>query len=66
MQIRYTFGPESNDDPYHIDIIKEKLTRSVPAILPDVIDELNHAVPQHIPAKSDGAWLSSLSTEVLR
>ncbi|KAH9897770.1 cytochrome P450 [Cubamyces lactineus] len=56
MQIRYTFGPESNDDPYHVDVIKEKLTRSVPAILPDVIDELTLAVPQHIPAKSD-EWL---------
>ncbi|KAI0640041.1 cytochrome P450 [Trametes polyzona] len=56
MQIRYTLGPDTEDDPYHVDIIKEKLTRSVPAILPDVIDELNAAVPQHIPANTD-EWL---------
>ncbi|KAI0828877.1 cytochrome P450 [Trametes gibbosa] len=56
MQIRYTLGPDTEDDPYHVDLIKEKLTRSVPAILPDVIDELTLAVPQHIPAKTDG-WL---------
>ncbi|KAJ3011693.1 hypothetical protein NUW54_g2086 [Trametes sanguinea] len=56
MQIRYTFGPETDADPYHVDIIKEKLTRSVPAILPDVVDELTLAVPEHIPAKSD-EWL---------
>ncbi|KAI8990629.1 cytochrome P450 [Trametes punicea] len=56
MQIRHTFGPQTHDDPYHVDIIREKLTRSVPAILPDVVDELALAVPQHIPAKSD-EWL---------
>ncbi|OSD03318.1 cytochrome P450 [Trametes coccinea BRFM310] len=56
MQIRHTFGPETDEDPYHVDIIREKLTRSVPAILPDVIDELTLAVPEHIPAKSD-EWL---------
>lgn len=55
MQIRYTLGADTEDDPYHVDIIKEKLTRSVPAILPEVIDELTLAVPQHIPAKTDGA-----------
>lgn len=56
MQIRYTLGADTEDDPYHVDIIKEKLTRSVPAILPEVIDELTLAVPQHIPAKTD-EWL---------
>ncbi|CDO73010.1 hypothetical protein BN946_scf185007.g64 [Trametes cinnabarina] len=56
MQIRHTFGPETDEDPYHVDIIREKLTRSIPAILPDVIDELNLAVPERIPAKSD-EWL---------
>ncbi|KAI0778805.1 cytochrome P450 [Trametes elegans] len=56
MQIKYTFGPDTEDDPYHIDVIKEKLTRSVPAILPHVIDELTLAVPQHIPA-NENDWL---------
>ncbi|KAI0368837.1 cytochrome P450 [Pilatotrama ljubarskyi] len=56
MQIKYTLNPDTEEDPYHVDIIKEKLTRSVPAILPDVIDELTLAVPEHIPAKTD-EWL---------
>ncbi|KAI0673763.1 cytochrome P450 [Trametes maxima] len=56
IQLKHTLNPDIEGDPYHVDIIKEKLTRSVPAILPDVIDELNLAVPQHIPAKGD-EWL---------
>ncbi|KAI8990628.1 cytochrome P450 [Trametes punicea] len=56
LQISYTFGPQTRQDPYHVDVLKEKFTRSVPAILPDVVDELTLAVPQHIPADSD-EWL---------
>ncbi|KAI0828878.1 cytochrome P450 [Trametes gibbosa] len=56
MQLRYTLGPETQDDPYLIDLIKEKLARNVYAILPDVVDELALAVSQYIPAKTDG-WL---------
>ena len=52
--MKYTVGHEALDDPYHIDIIKEKLTRTLPAILPDVIDELKLAVPAYIPTKDDG------------
>ena len=54
VQMKYTVGHEALDDPYHIDIIKEKLTRTLPAILPDVIDELKLAVPAYIPTKDDG------------
>ena len=28
--------------------------RTLPAVLPDVIDELNYAVPDYIPATEDG------------
>ena len=45
------------DDPYHIDIVKDKLMRSLAAVLPDVIDELSVAVPEYIcPPNDDGAF----------
>ena len=41
-------------DPYHVDIIKEKLMRTLVAVLPDVIDELRSAVPDYIPTQGEG------------
>ena len=52
--MRYTVGPELVEDPYNVDIIKEKLTRTLPVIMPDVVEELELAVPHYINAKDDG------------
>ncbi|KAI0774403.1 cytochrome P450 [Fomes fomentarius] len=57
VQLKYTIGTETTEDPYHIDIIKEKLTRTLPAVLPEVIDELKVAVHQYIPANDD-EWVT--------
>ncbi|KAI0354621.1 cytochrome P450 [Trametes cingulata] len=65
VQTKYTLGHDVHDDPYHVDIIREKLTRTLPAILPDVIDELTIAIPDHIPAK-DGEWVSVNAMEKTR
>ena len=54
MQTRFTLGREPLDDPYHVDIIREKLMRTLVAVLPDVIDEVTLAVPDHIPTTGDG------------
>ena len=54
LNSRYTIGGAWLDDPYHVDIIREKLTRTLPAILPDVLDELALAVPAYIPTHDDG------------
>ena len=57
--MKYTIGTEISDDPYHLDIIKEKLTRTLPAVLPRVIDELKVAVQDHIPTQGEGMALQS-------
>ncbi|KAI9060502.1 cytochrome P450 [Trametes sanguinea] len=57
VQTRYTLGDDVHENTYHVDIIREKLTRSIPTILPDVIDELSVAVEECIPVKGDGSWL---------
>ncbi|KAI0713160.1 cytochrome P450 [Cerioporus squamosus] len=56
--LKYTIGPEPLTDAYHIDIIKEKLTRTLPTVLPNVIDELELAVQEYIPTKDDGKWVT--------
>ncbi|KAI0368877.1 cytochrome P450 [Pilatotrama ljubarskyi] len=57
IQTKYTLGPEPEQDPYHVDIIREKLTRSLPLLLPEVVDELKLAVPEHIPV-TEKEWVS--------
>ena len=54
--MRFTVGPIVIEDPYHVDIIKEKLTRTLPVIMPDVVNELELAVPHYLDAKDDGKW----------
>lgn len=54
MPLNHLVEPVVSEFPYHVDIIKEKLSRTLPAILPDVIEELKVAVPEHIPTKDDG------------
>ncbi|OJT14393.1 Ent-kaurene oxidase [Trametes pubescens] len=55
MQLRHIIDRDAVENPYHVDMIREKLTRSLPVVLPHVIDELQLAVPEHIPAVS-GEW----------
>ena len=50
--------PDIANDPFHTDIIKEKLTRNLPNVLPDLIDELTHAVPDYIPANETGRHIT--------
>ena len=50
----YTLGRTVFIDAYHIDVIKEKLMRTLPAVVPDVVDELFVAIPDCIPATGDG------------
>ena len=58
LQLKYTLTRESINDPYHVEIIREKLMRTLSTVLPDVIDELATAVPDYIPINGDGACFS--------
>ncbi|KAM5535893.1 hypothetical protein V8D89_010511 [Ganoderma adspersum] len=54
MPLKYLVEPAVSEFPYHIDIIRDKLSRTLPAILPGVIEELKAAVPEYIPTKGEG------------
>ncbi|KAH9921475.1 cytochrome P450 [Epithele typhae] len=53
LQFTHTLGRQSLDDSFHIDIIRDKLMRTLPVVLPDVIDELSYAVPDYIPTAGE-------------
>ncbi|EJF57560.1 cytochrome P450 [Dichomitus squalens LYAD-421 SS1] len=57
MQTRFTMGPEIMDDPYHNDIIRDKLTHMLPVIVPEAIDELSIALPEYIPTGTADEWV---------
>lgn len=54
LHTKYTIGVAWRDDPYHVDIIRDRLMRSLPVVLPHVLDELTWAVPDHIPTQGSG------------
>ena len=56
--MKHTVGHEALNDQYHVGIIKEKLTRNLPNVLPDLIDELTHAVPDYILANETGRHIT--------
>ena len=56
IQTKYTIGMEHEEVPASVEIVRDKLTRSLPAILPDVIDELKVAVGDYMPAQGDGDY----------
>ncbi|KAH9895701.1 cytochrome P450 [Cubamyces lactineus] len=56
VQTKYTVGHEAHHDPYHVNVVREKLTRNLSAILPEIMDELTAAVHENIPAEED-EWL---------
>ncbi|EIW64154.1 cytochrome P450 [Trametes versicolor FP-101664 SS1] len=65
LQTKYTLGEDVHNDPFHVDIIRDKLARGLPAVLAEVIDELTVATREHIPTEGD-AWLSVNASEKTR
>ncbi|OBZ79756.1 Ent-kaurene oxidase [Grifola frondosa] len=64
IQSKYTLGAGLDDDPYHVTVIRDKLTRNLAPLLPDVIDEIDVAFNELIPAKED-EWLPIYAMPVM-
>ncbi len=47
-------GPEYHADQYHVDVIREKLTRTIPVVFPDMVDEVRSTVAEHIQTHGNG------------
>lgn len=55
LQTIYTMGADVHYDRYHIPLVRDKLTRNLPAIVPDVIDEVTIAFQEYIPGNTQGS-----------
>ncbi|PIL27970.1 cytochrome P450 [Ganoderma sinense ZZ0214-1] len=59
LQFKYLFEPSVFRDEYHVDVVKGRFTRRLPAMLPDVVDEVKAAVKDHIVTRlGDDEWTS--------
>ena len=52
-EVDYTLGPEIRRDPYHIPIIRSRLTRGLNALFPAVREEVISAFNELVPV-TDG------------
>ncbi|KAM5541007.1 hypothetical protein V8D89_005318 [Ganoderma adspersum] len=57
LQSRYSFEAPLMSNRYHVQVMKEKLARTLPDIVPDALDEISLAVKEHIVA-TDHEWTS--------
>ncbi|KAI0800577.1 cytochrome P450 [Fomes fomentarius] len=65
FQIPRTLGAEFHTDPYHIGVIRNQLTRALPLVLPEIIDELDVAMPTYLPLKGD-EWVTVTMVSTLQ
>ena len=58
LQLRHTLGP-GIDDQFHVAVVRDKLTRNLAAVFPDVLDEVCAAFREYIPVppNEDGAYV---------
>ncbi len=49
LDLRYTFKIDIYDD-WHIDMIRNQLTQKIPALMPDIVDELTAAIGDELDA----------------
>ena len=54
FQSEYIFEPQVVSDEYHVEVVREKLTRSLPGLLPGMVDEVVVASKDHIVTKENG------------
>ncbi|PCH34273.1 cytochrome P450 [Wolfiporia cocos MD-104 SS10] len=60
VQTRYTIAPDVLEHPIHIIAIKERLTKNLGPLFPEVVDEVQTAFQELLPGKP-GEWVSVMA-----
>lgn len=56
LQVKYTFGLEAQEHPYHVQVIRDHLKRNLSQLFPDIFDEIRLAFDESIPYREAG-WV---------
>ncbi|KIM38724.1 hypothetical protein M413DRAFT_447671 [Hebeloma cylindrosporum] len=62
LQTEYTLGAQFTKNPYHAPIIRAKLTRALPQLMPEIHEEVVDAFNEFIPLTSDWSSVKALDT----
>jgi len=65
LDLRVLMGDAVMDNMWHTEVIRNKLTRALPGLFGDIIDENRVSFESHIPAKIDGDWVSVPALETI-
>jgi len=60
LQVRFTMGSQITENPLHIPIIRNQLTKAIPALILDLYDDVSEAFNQYLPAKE---WTRVIALE---
>ncbi|KAF7792532.1 hypothetical protein EIP86_003573 [Pleurotus ostreatoroseus] len=66
INTKYMFNHSLHENPYHIAVIKERLTRHLTEAFADIRDEIAAAFSEHIPAPDNGKWISVPALSVMQ
>ncbi|KIP02170.1 hypothetical protein PHLGIDRAFT_20514 [Phlebiopsis gigantea 11061_1 CR5-6] len=55
--LNHIFGPEVNADPFHVGVVRDKLTRNLVPLFGEIYDEIDAAFGELIPAK-ENKWIA--------
>ncbi|KAG1757776.1 cytochrome P450 [Suillus lakei] len=66
LQVKYTFGVDAQEYPYHIQVTRNHLSRNLQALFPNVYDEINHAFSAIISLDQDGWAKVRIYPEIMK
>ncbi|KAG1749804.1 cytochrome P450 [Suillus paluster] len=55
LQVKYTFGIDAQEYPYHVHVTRNHLSRNLQVLFPDVYDEITHVFRTIMPS-DQGGW----------
>jgi len=58
LALPYTFQRSVGEDDYHTTVVRTELSRHIPELMPEIVDELEAAITDEIPL-TDGTVVSS-------
>lgn len=66
LQVKYTFGIDAQEYPYHIQVTRNHLSRNLQALFPVVYEEINHAFSAITPLDQDGWTKVRIYPEIMK
>ncbi|KAL4070778.1 cytochrome P450 [Scleroderma citrinum] len=57
LQVKYTFGLEAQEHPYHVQVIRDHLKRNLSELFPSVFEEIRLSLNDVIPLQEKNGWV---------